>query len=625
MRAQLLSAEHMERHGRLLARAHQLSARPSPDRLLGRLSDNQLVIDHACALFTAAAHANRRLTPACEWLLDNAYLIDEQVATARRHLPKGYSRELPQLRNGASAGLPRVYDIALNAIAYGDGRVDADSLGRFIAAYQAVTPLTLGELWAIPIMLRLALIENLRRIGARLIVDRTDRNLADLWADQLTAVAETDPKSLVLVIADMARSKPPLASSFVAELARRLQGQSSALALPLTWVEQWLADSDQSIEQMVQAENQLQAAEQVSISNSIGSLRLLAVTDWRDFVEAMSAVEGVLRTDPGGTYARMDFATRDRYRHVVERIARRGKLAQTAVAARAIALARARADAEGDDAIAAHVGYYLIDAGRDALEQALGLGRDPATRLRRAARRVPLLAYAAPILLIVAACTVGLLDGARPLPGGTALLVALAALGVIAFSELGVALVNRAVTLFVPPRALPRLDCTFGIPADARTLVVVPTMFGSRAALAELVEALEVRFLANRDPQLRFALLTDFFDADRQELPQDAALLAAARAQVEALNARHAGEQGDVFFLFHRPRTWNPRERCWMGFERKRGKLAALNAFLRGGARDAFALVVGDTAALGHVRYVITLDTDTQLPRAATQESIERR
>src|SRR5688500_1228458 len=288
LRAQLFSADQMERHGVALARAHRISPRPGPDRLLERLSDTQRVLDEACDRLTAAAHATRRLTPAGEWLLDNIYLIEDQIAIARRHLPKGYSRELPRLASERSEGLPRVYDLALNAISHGDGRVDAESLGRFIAAYQTVAPLKLGELWAIPIMLRLALIENLRRVSSRIIADRVDRNLADLWADRLTGIAESDPKSLVLVIADMARSNPPTQSAFVAELARRLQGQSSALALPLTWVEQWLADSDQTIEQMVQAENQLQAAEQVSISNSIGSLRMLAVTDWRDFVEAMS-------------------------------------------------------------------------------------------------------------------------------------------------------------------------------------------------------------------------------------------------------------------------------------------------------------------------------------------------
>ena len=649
LRAQLLSAEQMERHGKALARAHRISTKPAPGYLLDRLSDNQRVLDEACDLLTVAAHANRRLTPAGEWLLDNIYLIEEQIAIARRHLPKGYSRELPRLAGGQSNGLPRVYDIALNAISHGDGRVDAESLSRFVAAYQAVTPLKLGELWAIPIMLRLALIENLRRVSARIIADRTDRNLADLWADRLMEIADSDPKSLVLVIADMARSHPPVESSFVAELARRLQGQSSALALPLTWVEQWLADSDQTIEQMVQVENQQQAAEQVSVSNSIGSLRFLAMMDWREFVETMSVVEQALREDPNGTYGQMDFATRDRYRHVTEQIARRGKLVEVDVAKAALRLARAHAagtDANDSGAhdvnthdVRAHVGYYLIDDGRRALEDALSLRYGIGAKLRKTARRIPLLAYTLPIAVIVAIFTSALILEAPPLVQGRGWLWLLGLLCVIAFSELGVAVVNWVATLLATPRALPRLDYSKGIPASARTLVVVPTMFGSVQAMQDLAEALEVRFLANRDGNLQFALLTDFFDADQAVLPQDDALLDAARHEIESLNARYASDGADIFFLLHRPRTWNPRERTWMGHERKRGKLAALNALLRSagctsaaegttpgsgrtGARDAFLEIVGNVEALGHVRYVITLDTDTQLPRDAARELV---
>jgi hypothetical protein len=171
-------------------------------------------------------------------------------------------------------------------------------------------------------MLRLALIENLRRAATRIAAQRIDRNRADYWADQMMEIAEKDPKSLILVIADMARSSPPMASAFVAELARRLQGQSPALALPLTWIEQRLSESGLTIEQSVQSENQQQAVDQVSISNSIGSLRFLGAMDWRTFVETMSVVEQTLREDPAAAYGRMDFATRDRYRHVVEKMAR---------------------------------------------------------------------------------------------------------------------------------------------------------------------------------------------------------------------------------------------------------------------------------------------------------------
>ena len=307
LRAALFSTEQMAQHGVRLASTHELSTQRAPDQLLSRLAANESRLNDTCSQLTAAVVANHRITPAGEWLLDNFYLVEEQIRTARRHLPKGYSRELPSLAAGPSAGLPRVYDIALETIAHGDGRVDPDSLSRFVAAYQSVTPLRLGELWAIPIMLRLALIENLRRVAARISAGRTDRNLAVAWADQLTEIARQDPKNLILVIADMARSNPPMSPPFVSELARRLQGQGPALALPLTWIEQRLAESGLSIEQLVRSGNQQQAADQVSISNSIGSLRFLGTMDWREFVETMSVVEQTLRADPGGGLRRDGF------------------------------------------------------------------------------------------------------------------------------------------------------------------------------------------------------------------------------------------------------------------------------------------------------------------------------
>ena len=294
---------------------------------------------------------------------------------------------------GPSAVRPRVYDLALEAISHGDGRVDADSLARFVAAYQSVTILKMGELWAVPIMLRLALIENLRRVAVRIAAGRAERGLANQWADRMMETVEQDPKSVVLVIADMARSDLPAGSAFVAELARRLQGQSAAVAQALTWIEQWLAESHQTIEQLVQLENQQQASDQVSISNSINSLRLLGAIDWREFVEAVSAVERVLRQDPQAVYDRMEFATRDRYRHAIERIARAGRLEEADVAAKAIELARGIADRNGGADRAAHVGYYLIDTGVGELERVAQVGVPLVDALRRTARRFPLAIY----------------------------------------------------------------------------------------------------------------------------------------------------------------------------------------------------------------------------------------
>ncbi|MDD2464851.1 MAG: glucoamylase family protein [Desulfobulbus sp.] len=626
LRSGLFSAEQMEHHGKALAMLHTLQHGRPQDRLLKRLADNESILRGVRVLLTEAVQANRRIAPAGEWLLDNFYLIEEQMQTAKRHLPKGYSRELPHLHNGQSAELPRVYDIALETIAHGDGLVDPESLSSFVSAYQTVTILTFGELWAIPIMLRLALVENLRRVAVRVAADRIHRNLANTWADQMIEVAEKDPKSLILVIADMARSKPNLVSAFVAECARRLQGQSLDLALPLTWIEQRLAESGQTIEQLVRAENQQQAADRVSISNTINSLRFLGAMDWRIFVETMSIVEQTLRQDPGDVYDKMDFATRDRYRHAVEAIAKKSTRSENEVALQAIQLACEIANSQDGNAPAAHVGFYLVDKGRTQLEQQVGVHQSTLSTLASISRRFPLALYCGGILLLTAIFAWVLTTrvhhaGMHGWMFGLFLL-----LSVLAGSHLAVALANWLVTLLATPRPLPRMDFSLGIPQEMRTLVVVPTMLTSEDSISTLIEALEVRFLANQDQHLHYGLLTDFRDALEETLPEDEPLLQLARQGIEGLNSKYRNSAGDTFFLFHRPRRWNPQERIWMGHERKRGKLADLNWLLRAGPnvdpKDRFSFIVGTIDVLATVKYVITLDTDTKLARDSAWQFI---
>ncbi|MFN0315086.1 MAG: cyclic beta 1-2 glucan synthetase, partial [Burkholderiales bacterium] len=457
LRSELFSADQMKQHGRVLASRHKLSPGRPADQLLARLGENEDILVEACDLLTQAIKANRRIVPAGEWLLDNFYLIEEQIRTARRHLPKAYSRELPHLIDGPSEGLPRVYDIALETIAHGDGRVDPESLSSFVAAYQSVTALKLGELWAIPIMLRLALIENLRRVGTRIAADRIGRNRADYWADLMTDIAEKDPKSLILIIADMARSGLPMTSSFVAEFARRLQGQSPALALPLTWIEQLLAESGQTIEQTVQSEIQQQAADQISISNSIGSLRFLEAMDWREFVETMSAVEQKLREDPGGIYGKMDFGTRDRYRHVIEETAKMSALSEAEVARKAVQLAHDGAARSSLDDRSAHVGFYLAGKGLPQLERMVQVRLPAFKAVRRMCGQFPLLLYLGTISLMAGSLTAGLLQMAYD---GGMQGWALAPVGLVCLlctSQLAVALVNWLVTQVTTPHLLPRM------------------------------------------------------------------------------------------------------------------------------------------------------------------------
>ena len=621
LRGEVFSLEQLIHHAKALAENHPVVTRRGANRLLARLGENEQVLK-AYNRATQAVDQTRRVTHAAEWLLDNFYLIEEQIQMARRHLPRAYSRELPRLVAGASAGLPRVYDLVLELISHVDAQIDAEPLRAFVAAYQTVSPLKLGELWAIPIMLRLALIENLRRVTSRLMIARHERDLADLWVERLQDMAEKNPSHLVVVVADMARSNLSLSSAFVAEFSQRSSRQSPAMHLARAWLEQRLTMQGLSIEQLVHLDSQNQAADQVSVSHTINSLRFLGALDWREFVEAMSQVEQTLRLDPPGVYAKMDFSTRDRYRHSVEAISRHSPTLESEVARKAIQLAEASAREKGIQDRTAHVGFYLIDKGLAALERAAEMRQPWQTAIERRIHRFPLAFYAGGVLLLTALGTLGLIQQARELEAQGWRLAFFTLVFVLCSSQLAVALMNWFSALFVKPRLLPRLDYSDGIAPECQTMVVVPTMLTSPGAVARLVEGLEIHYLANRDQRVYFALLTDFQDSPEETRPEDATLLRLSRAGIEMLNAKYQSDRPNVFFLFHRPRRWNKAEGLWMGYERKRGKLTEFNALLRGGSGECFSQIVGDASILPAIKFVITLDTDTQLPRDAARRLV---
>lgn len=620
MRLEIFSSEQMEQHAKALAGLHKISFQAHAPELLTRLAQNESILIKVRILLMEAIQAKQSITPAGEWLLNNFYLIEEQIRTAKRHFPKGYSQELPRLLNSSPIGLPRVYDIVLQIISHSDGRVDSDSLRNFVAAYQKVTDLTLGELWAIPIMLRLALIENLRRIAIRITASRNDLNQADYWVSQITEVVEKDPKNLILVIADMARSKPPMRSSFVAEFVRRLHGHNPALTLPLNWLEQQLLESGLTIDHLVQMENQQQAAEQVFIGNVIGSLRFLSATDWREFVETMSIVEQILRQDPSKIYEKMDFATRDQYRHVVEEIAKSSQQLESEIARSAISLAHQISISQGVKVRTAHVGFYLIDKGILQLKRKIKVRLSISETLQQ---MNPLFFYLGMIILLTGVFTSSLLLITIAKGLTIWLFIFLGMVLLLGTSQLAVDLVNWLMTLLVIPKPLPRMDFSKGIPPESQTLVVVPTLLNNSQNIKKLLEEIEVRFLANRDENLQFGLLTDFCDAFTQTMPEDEMLLEQVKKGIKALNEKYqSSSKNDIFFLFHRPRLKNNQEQVWMGYERKRGKLGDLNALLRDQCHSHFSSIVGNITTLLSVKYVITLDTDTQLPRDSARQFI---
>lgn len=616
LKAELFSISQLEQYAKLLAKNHEVDITRGKDKLLPRLSENEDILTHVYELLISAIENKNKISAPGEWLIDNFYLVEEQIRTARQHFPKNYSRGIPRLKKGHLEGYPRVYDIALKLISHSDGRVHKEDLYNFVSAYQSEKVLKLGELWAIPIMLRLALLENLRRVAVRLYARMKDRDRANYWADRMLKVVGEDPKGLVIEIADLARSDPDMSSTFVSELVRRLQGQSTHLALPITWIEQRLFEEGTKIEQLVHAESQMLASDQVSIGNTINSLRLLNVLDWKEFVEKTSSVNSILKDDPGGVYINMDFETRDHYRHVIENIAKKSRFTENEVAVKSVGLAVQNIRQKGASDRMSHVGFYLIDKGLPRLEQATMKRPSLIEYLQKKIRKHPLFVYLISIFAITAGFSNAVFKYISTYAINGWLLLASIALLFICFSNLATALVNWMITVLVKPGVLPRMDFSKGIPAGARTLIVVPTIIYNQNNIDDLLEGLEIEFLANRDSNLHFSLLTDFPDATEEAMPDDDKCLSYIRERIGELNEKYEQDRNDIFYLFHRPRIWNAKENVWMGYERKRGKIEELNAFLTGGDfRDERTVIEGNNIdILKQVKYVITLDTDTRMP-----------
>ena len=610
LRGAIFTIEQLERHAKTLATSHVLGQHRGSDTLLKRLADSERVIDQCHDLMSRAHAAEQRLTPAAEWLLDNHYLIEEQVFLTRKHFPRGYSRQLPRLAGGISKDLPRIYDLMLELISHVDGRVDEEALARYTAAYQSVTHLKLGELWSVAIMLRLALIENLRRVAVSVSWQRAHRDRALIWAQRIN-----DPRdkheSALLVLADMVRENPPLSTAFVAQFTQALQGRGATTTFVMAWLEQRLAEQGQTIEEIVRAESQSQAADQASMANSIASLRFINATEWHRFVETHSVTEEILSGDPAGVYKRMDFTTRDEYRHVVEILARRLHIDEEEIARTAVALASTKHDILIAN-VATHVGYMLVDDGKPHLERALRRNLVARFSPQRTLWGAKLLVYLGSIALFtVAVATWFVIKLQRTSDLSWWVLILCAAL---AASQCAIAVVNWLTSIIRRPRTLPRMDFEHGIPEECRTMVVVPTLLTTPQRIAELIEGLELRYLANRDQNLWFGLLTDFCDAEQEHIEGDETLLELASTGIKELNVKYGNGAHGRFFLFHRPRLFNPQEGCWMGRERKRGKLEDFNALLCGDDRNRFSRIMGDVSQMTSVRFVITLDTDTDLP-----------
>ena len=615
-----LPLSQLQVHAQRMAQEHRIERSQGGPEVLLEVADRlRRDIHLICGDLGEAAQLELGVGPVAEWILDNEYIVEAHVRDVQANLSRRFYRQLPVLVTGPMRGLPRVYGLARELIMHTDLRVDRMTLLGFLEAYQTRQVLTIGELWALPMMLRIALVHSAQRLAVQALEEVRQGEMADFWASRLVTMGRRDPGQLFAVIAELTQRLPEPDPYFGTQLAAQLYDEEAALVPVQSWLERsWR----RPLSQVQQREQSRQAGEQVSMGNAITSLRQLALLDWREVFEKQSLVERALRRDPAGIYVQMDFDTRNRYREAVEWMARRTGMEEVAVADQAVALARQHAERDSASQRIGHVGAFLVAEGRPEMLRTINCRQPLAHRVRGWIHRHHTQIYLGAVVLWTGLQLA--LAWQFALRGTNAWLQMLALLLLaLPASQLAVDLTNYLVSRIMPPRTLAKLNFErSGIPDAFKTLVTVPVMFDDRESIQAEIEQLEIRYLANPERNLAFSLFVDDADAPVEAEPHDTQLLALAEAGVRQLNVKYPQAE---FFLFYRPRTWSATEGAYIGWERKRGKLEELNRRILGlpTQHEGELVRVGEPDRLADIRFVITLDRDTQLPRDSARRMIE--
>lgn len=609
---ELWGTERLEAYARELGR--QLTARRQRGRasLRATLGQAERQLREAYEAINEAIHRRRQITPAAEWLVDNHYVVVDLIKTLRDPRIGAQWQRLPSSRRVSDGDWPRIYCLAREYLARVNFEFETESFVRFLTSYQAIEPLAMRELWALGHVLQLALIDELRRLAVRTRVAMRARKHADDVANEFFA---GDPRGPAARAAMLEAAVTTEHRAFVVHLAQRLQSRGTEQQDTLDWLANLLLREGLSIDAVTQREHVRRSNANLAVRNVFTSFRLLAALDWRVMFERTSPVER--RLQGVASYQASDRRTRDRYRHCIEDLAEATGEAETEVAD-FVVRERERLDCD--------IGDLLIGRARHELEKDIGFRPSAARRLRRfAMRHARVLHLGSVVALTVALTTIAVrwaLEGASVSPWLTAL-VALSA--TLPASEWAIGLISRQWMRAFRPRHLPRLALQDGLYESHRTLVVMPVILRTTAEAVALAQALQVHALANPDPQIRFALLSDWPDSSSPSQPGDRAILEAAVAAIADLNHGDRAASGDEprFYLFHRRREWNPAECCYMGWERKRGKLFELNRLLLDKGPTTFMAVDGAAVAKpAGVRFVLTLDADSRLPLGAVRDLV---
>ncbi|MPW26752.1 cyclic beta 1-2 glucan synthetase [Alkalibaculum sp. M08DMB] len=565
---------------------------------------------------------NREVAPASDWLLDNLYLIEKEYKHIKHNMPRDYYKNLPVIDRGIMKGYPRIYHISTELVSHSEGKLDEKSIETFVNSYQNISVLTSGELWALPIMLRIALIQKIHKITESILYSSQEKIKADNIADKLIQAVE-DNSLDKLIEEDLTKGTIEFTINFTERLLKVLRESGVDSEKIYQWINENLQLRQISIENIINIEHKRQATEQTSMGNTISTIREVEEMDWKQIFDKLSNVERTLNEDPIGIYSKMDFDSRDYYRHRIEKLSLIMNKPESYIAKKAVQCAQEAYNIEGED-YRKHVGYYIVDEGLKTLKNKCGYKEKMSESFKNNIKKHPVLYYLSTILLgTLILISIFLFisyinDSERTL---WRYIIATLVL-VVPCSEIIISFLAWNLMNLTNPKFIPKIDYKGSVGEENRTIVVIPTIINSDKKAQEIIENIEVFYLANCDENIYFALLGDFVDSSQKEQEEDRVINEASLRAIEELNEKYCSNSEDLFYFFNRARKYNEKEHIWMGWERKRGKLMEFNLLMRGNKNTSYNVISGDISEIAKAKYIITLDVDTQLPRDSAKKLI---
>lgn len=617
-----------------LAKTHKVSStyrNPKPIKPI--LEESKQILTETYRTLSKSVKSEKEISSASKWLMDNFYIIQEQTVQISVDFPRAYQKSIPVLLEGEYKGYPRIYEIVRNILIHTDNVLDNKVLLEYTRAYQEEETLKLGELWAIPIMIRLFLIQILADKASLISNQKKISNEVDEFIKEIESENLEEPGVFSHAISNWIKDRSgKWGQLYLIELYNHLHSDGLIHEEQKRWFNYRISHYDIILEDAIHLETKKQSRLELNIQNAVISLHEITEIDWSDFVEECSAINRILMQDPAGQYSAMDFQTRDRYRNTIEKLSKGSGLSETEVSNYSLQLAKEQVKKINEEdllydknRIKQHIGYFIIGDGYDEIIRKIGYSIPLRERFIRLFEKHFVL-----YLIILFCLTILFVWVLLKMTGAASSSLAVTAIVIlVAFFpalDFSISLVNRFFIFFLPPRVLPKMNYKEKIHTTSRTFVVVPTMITSKDDVLRQIENLEIHSLANPDSALQFALLSDFTDASEKNLDGEDTILESAKNAIGDLNKKYSSKYGNRFFMLHRERLWNKSENVWMGWERKRGKLEEFNSLICDPvSKTSYTLITNDffnSLSLNPVQFVITLDADTKLPPGTAKKLI---